>query len=288
MRDGLNVYRFLGLSGAIWSVGLGYYLAQRGKSIDLNNWVSKKNSTENVFSTKQPSYKEVLEDQFTGKKNKLYKLKLDGFLTEDEYNDKINLLDTQERVDNEHKKALNRAEEMNKRAKPILDKFDSLLKDGVFTQNEYDQKKKELYEKLSIEFDKFNNLKVGDSYGGGIIFFIDKTRTHGTIVSKHEITESRFLDWKDAQTKCDKFIVKEEGIAYDGWRLPTKEEVTQLYNKKDDVGVFWGGEEYFWTSSIIVSSTYGDSSWGFNFNTVNQLRVLNKLYNGRVLPVRSF
>ncbi|NMW21794.1 MAG: hypothetical protein HKK67_09220 [Chlorobiaceae bacterium] len=158
MRDGVNVYRFLGLSGAIWSVGLGYYLAQRGKSIDLNNWVSKKNSTENVFSTKQPSYKEVLEDQFTGKKNKLYKLKLDGFLTEDEYNDKINLLDTQERVDNEHKNALNRAEEINKRAKPILDKFDSLLKDGVFTQNEYDQKWAELYDRIAIEVDSELNI----------------------------------------------------------------------------------------------------------------------------------
>jgi len=284
MRDGVHVYRILGLSGAIWSVGLGFYLVRIGKSIDINNWVSKKNSTENVFGTKKPSNKELLDDQFIIQKKLLNKAKLDGHITEDEYHDKIKLLDIQEGKYREHKNAVIRSEEINKRVKPTLDEYDNLLKNGLFAQSEYEQKRKKLYERIAVELDYLMNLKIGDCYCGGIIFFIDETGMHGKVVAKDELTKSEFLDWKDAQAKCDKLILIDGGIEYNGWRLPTKEEVTHLYDKLDDIKASFCGKEYYWTSSVGE----GNSPIGFNFNEGKQLRNRTKLYNGRVRPVRSF
>ena len=80
------------------------YLIFKDGDINDNQYGTNPKGTSNDISKGPEILKSM--DSLLDKKNKLYKLKLDGFLTEAEYNDKINLLDTQERVDNELKKVL--------------------------------------------------------------------------------------------------------------------------------------------------------------------------------------
>ena len=139
----------------LWPFYFIWLIFKKGDINDNQYGSNPKETSNNISSDKKISNS---EDSLLDKKKKLNKLKLDGFITEDEYNNKIMALDTQEREYSEHRNVLNRAQEINKRAKPILDKFDSLLKDGVFTQIEYDQKWAELYDKIALKVDAELNI----------------------------------------------------------------------------------------------------------------------------------
>ncbi len=50
-----------------------------------------------------------------------------------------------------------------------------------------------------------------------------------------------------------------------GWRLPTKEELNEMYLNKDEIGEF--GENWLWSSS---QSSIGNYAWNQNFSNSNQ------------------
>ena len=89
--------------------------------------------------------------------------KITGLISEDEYNEKNALLDIQEREYKEKKILLIRQKEVHKTAKPILDNLDKLVIDGVFTQAEYEEKKKELYDRLTNEYNNSKHSKIGEN-----------------------------------------------------------------------------------------------------------------------------
>ena len=104
------------------------------------------------------------EHPYIETRNLLRKSKLDGLISEDEYNEKNALLDIQEREYNEKTDLLIRKEEVDKIAKPILDNLDKLVIDGIFTQAEYEKKKKELYDRLLNESHQSRRIKIANSY----------------------------------------------------------------------------------------------------------------------------
>ena len=90
--------------------------------------------------------------------------------------------------------------------------------------------------------------KIGDSYGGGIVFYVDNTGQHGLIVAKTNMTghstdkEEGVLNWYDAKVAANTFV-----DGYSDWFLPNKEQLHQLYLNRTAVGGIV--DTYYWSSS---------------------------------------
>ena len=81
-------------------------------------------------------------------------------------------------------------------------------------------------------------------------------------------------NWYDARLYC--FFLNIDGKT--GWRLPTKEELNQIYQSKND---FFN--TYYWSST----DDNDDDAWGQSMITGEQI-IDNKNYNGdRVRAIRD-
>ena len=71
-----------------------------------------------------------------------------------------------------------------------------------------------------------------------------------------------YMDWNSAKTACAKLVLN----GYSDWRLPTKEELNQIYQNKDKIGGF-------------VNYNYWSSSEFNNYNAWVQYVSSGRLYN---------
>ena len=94
------------------------------------------------------------------------------------------------------------------------------------------------------------------------------------MVSKTDLGRT---NWIDAKKLCSEF--REGG--FDDWRLPTKDELNQLFLNQDKIGGFVASG--YWSSSEYSSA----SSWLQNFTSVHQ-GSKNKYTNYFVRAVRGF
>jgi hypothetical protein len=155
---------------------------------------------------------------------------------------------------------------------------------------------------------------IGDSYGGGIVFFVYDGGQHGLIAAT--VDQSAGIRWYGgsntntraradgigaglkntaiiianqgpvdgnafAATVCNEYSVTVGGVTYGDWYLPSKYELNLLYIERATVGNF--------STSFYWSSTEGDNSyaWKHNFNYGNQS--LGAKYNPYyVRAVRAF
>ena len=131
---------------------------------------------------------------------------------------------------------------------------------------------------------------IGESYGGGIIFWLDASKQHGLIATTAD--QSPGIQWYNGtlistDTKnygiyagkantikivntqgagsyaakiCDELAVTVNGEFYDDWYLPSMDELNLLYLQKSIVGGF--DNEYYWTSTENTSW----SAWSRSFN----------------------
>jgi len=117
-------------------------------------------------------------------------------------------------------------------------------------------------------------LKLGDSFGGGIVFYLDASGKHGLIAATAD--QSRLTSWWNgsfittgATSLTDgaantTAIIKAHGIVssyaarisrdfrgggYTDWFLPAKDQLNILYTKKNIVGGF--GDEIYWSSTEV-------------------------------------
>lgn len=120
---------------------------------------------------------------------------------------------------------------------------------------------------------KSEQISVGNTYQGGIIFYIDGTGEHGLIAAPED--QSTIATWTNipniranangitvgtgiqntttiinaqgsgtyAATIC--YLLSLNG--YDDWFLPSKNELSLLYQQKEAVGGF--STDYYWSSS---------------------------------------
>jgi len=152
-----------------------------------------------------------------------------------------------------------------------------------------------------------NKIKIGDSYAGGIIFYIDNSGQHGLVCAasdqslgqwgcyKTEIGgTSKSLGTGQANTSVIVNSCSEAGIAarlcndlvlngYDDWFLPSKDELNEMYvnlnlNGLGDFTSYW-----YWSSSECTL----DFAWFQNFTDGNQI-FNTKTFNMHVRAVRAF
>jgi membrane-bound inhibitor of C-type lysozyme len=121
-------------------------------------------------------------------------------------------------------------------------------------------------------------IVAGAKYQGGIVIYWNKTGKQGLLAAEKEFDK---LNWRDAKKACENYSVIVEGIVYDDWRLPTKEELNALYINKNVVGGF--AVAYYWSSSQSNNST----AWLQYFGSGSQSLSKND-YRCRVRAVRAF
>ncbi len=158
-------------------------------------------------------------------------------------------------------------------------------------------------------------LSIGQSYQGGIIFWLDATGQHGLIVAT--VDQSSGMQWyngilrytgtkgdglyagamntamiiatqiADNQTGnfagkiCADYSVAAGGVIYGDWYLPSKYELNLLYLQKNAVGGF--GSAVYWSSTEDDNA----NTWGQDFNNGFQ-GSYNKDLTIRVRAVRAF
>lgn len=124
--------------------------------------------------------------------------------------------------------------------------------------------------------------KVGESYGGGVVFYVDGTGQHGLIAAKADMTghsfqkEEGIFNWYGARDVANNFV---EGFS--DWFLPNRVQLHQLYTNRGVVAGF--------TDTVYWSASEGDaeSAWAENFASGEQL-VGPKSNGSHVRAVRAF
>lgn len=169
-------------------------------------------------------------------------------------------------------------------------------------------KKPQFYDGTSWKF--FNQAAhyIGESYGGGIIFYLDETGEHGLISAQTDQSTGAEWGYSDKQSgataktigrgqeNTNKIVdaISTQNIAarlcndlqlngYSDWFLPSREEVDLLYqNLKLKNLANLNGEDY-WSSS----ETDFNNAWLLNFHTgmVIEQNVKKKAH---VRAIRSF
>ena len=100
---------------------------------------------------------------------------------------------------------------------------------------------------------------IGESYGGGKVFYVTTDGLHGLIAETQD--QSLSSNWYGAQNNISiSGNHSAAGALFTDWRLPTRDELNLLYSKKVTVGGF--------ASINYWSSTEADyvNAWSQNFN----------------------
>ncbi len=128
-------------------------------------------------------------------------------------------------------------------------------------------------------------MNIGEEYGGGIVFFVDKKGEHGFVAAKADVRhpssdleKERFV-WADAGVACRDFVSN----GYSDWFLPNKEQLNQLYLRKDAVGCFADYSTGYWSSSESTET----NAWLQLFMNGFQSLCYKESVN-RIRPIRAF
>lgn len=110
----------------------------------------------------------------------------------------------------------------------------------------------------------------------GQVLYSDSVIGKPIRMGKIEVAQSDFskrMDWKDAKEACANLG--------NGWRLPTKKEISKIYKNKDEIGGF--ASKDYWSSTVSNTSF----AWGQSFYGGNQFDG-NKSSLNYVRAVRFF
>jgi Protein of unknown function (DUF1566) len=173
-----------------------------------------------------------------------------------------------------------------------------LNNDGLLNENEIT--------KTVYQCNNPGKYQIGQSYGGGIIFYLDNTQEHGLIAAPNDLPN---VEWGPlnfatnakgiaigtgqsntttitaaqgagnyAAKSCDDLILN----GYSDWYLPSRDELNELYIQKSEVGGFVTG--HYW------SSTENDAErvWGQLFTNGAQTSGFGKSSQLAVRPIRAF
>jgi hypothetical protein len=152
---------------------------------------------------------------------------------------------------------------------------------------------------------------VGESYQGGIIFYVDISGQHGLIAAPSDISDGiRWDDGSNADTHVNSTLLfsgdnnTDQLVAiygdgdyaakickdlelngFDDWYLPAKSELEELYEYRVQVGGFT--DDYYWTSSENSNEDYRFLAFRVHFGT-GLSSTFYKDFEARVRPIRAF
>jgi hypothetical protein len=159
-----------------------------------------------------------------------------------------------------------------------------------------------------------DTLAIGQSYQGGIIFYIDNSGEHGFIAAPGD--QSNGIKWSNGtdtpRTKAASSavgmgkantdsIVSLLGVGnyaasicqqlalnrYDDWFLPSVGELQLLYTQKAKVGGFT--DDYYWSSTDLLGTP---CRYAGNIDFTNGRYIMNllstKSFNNKVRAIRAF
>ena len=153
-----------------------------------------------------------------------------------------------------------------------------------------------------------NTFTIGQNYGGGIIFYIDGTGQHGLIAATSDQVNSAWgnptitisgtssdLGTGQANTNA---IITAHGVSsyaanvcnqlvlggYSDWFLPSKDELSYLYNQKGLVGGFGSVYTYYWSSTEAATN----AAWIQRFDNGAQLNYLKSGTSCSTRAIRAF
>ena len=165
----------------------------------------------------------------------------------------------------------------------------------------------------SSAYDNINTVSpysIGQSYGGGIVFYIDQTGFHGLIAATSDQAPS--IRWNNGTNLTSaslstaigtgnsntNIIIGFQGAGayaakqckgvingYSDWYLPSKDELNLLYNQWSAVGGFYNAE--YWSSSDWGNSSIS-AAWSQDFTNGTQYGHDKSRVNCRVRAIRSF
>jgi hypothetical protein len=127
---------------------------------------------------------------------------------------------------------------------------------------------------------KLTAHKIGESYGGGIVFHVTDNGLHGLIAETQDQPRST---WYSAQENISTSSNHSTaGKLFTDWRLPTENELNLLYSQKSVVGGF--ADSYYWSST-----EYKKNAWAQDFGSgLHGSRYGPKNFPAYVRAIRSF
>jgi hypothetical protein len=121
---------------------------------------------------------------------------------------------------------------------------------------------------------------------GGYVFYVSTDGLHGLV---SETQDQGNTNWYNAQNLISNVANHStDGKKFTDWRLPTINELIQMYNSRSSIGGFGIGGLGF--STVYWSSTEGDSTFAyyFNFDGGDGNDTTNKYSGSAVRGVRAF
>ena len=112
---------------------------------------------------------------------------------------------------------------------------------------------------------------IGESYGGGIIFYVTPNGQHGLIAETQD--QSTSSNWYNAQDKISTSSNHSTaGKNYADWRSPTSNELNLLYTQRNIVGgfvsiIYWSSSESDYNESFAKDFSNGTVSPSDKHNT---------------------
>jgi len=102
---------------------------------------------------------------------------------------------------------------------------------------------------------------------------LDESGEHGLVVARHDQSTGAD-DWNTCKTRCESYFWIHEGQMVRGWRLPTKDELKLMREKRDfisKIAVENGGEAldssvgaYYWSGTEEGSGQAWMQGFGFD------------------------
>ena len=151
-----------------------------------------------------------------------------------------------------------------------------------------------------------NGHTIGESFGGGIVFYVYDNGKHGLIAAPSD--QHAGIAWTSGSTttnavrdgtyagmsNSERIIIFEgpgsfaaqicanyQGGGFGDWYLPSKAELNLLYLQQNIIGGF--SPTIYWSSTEFTTN----EAWSQNFSTVNQYSDL-KGYQNNVRAIRAF
>lgn len=128
-----------------------------------------------------------------------------------------------------------------------------------------------------------DTLKIGDYVFGGVVFFLEKDKIHGMVCAKEDQgtgllykdeiniidTNGKKVSVNKATQLCSDYMVTDNGRKYDGWHLPTKDQLFLIYQQKElieKVSLEHGGSGFRMNNELSPTEFCNSPAWDQEFN----------------------